>query len=44
MILGINAFNISSGGGITHLKELLDNSDPRKLVLIKLYYGAMKKH
>ena len=28
MILGIDASNISSGGGLTHLKELISNCDP----------------
>jgi glycosyltransferase involved in cell wall biosynthesis len=29
MILGIDATNIRSGGGVTHLVELLNNSEPR---------------
>ena len=29
MIIGIDATNIRSGGGITHLKELLNNSNPK---------------
>lgn len=28
MIIGLDAFNISSGGGITHLKKILEFSDP----------------
>lgn len=28
MILGIDATNIRSGGGLTHLKEILDNGNP----------------
>jgi len=28
MIIGLDAFNISSGGGITHLKNILEFSDP----------------
>lgn len=30
MILGIDAFNLSFGGGVTHLVELLRNADPQK--------------
>ena len=30
MILGIDAFNLSSGGGITHLVELLRTADPAR--------------
>jgi glycosyltransferase involved in cell wall biosynthesis len=30
MILGVDAFNISSGGGVTHLVELLSAADPPK--------------
>ena len=30
MILGIDASNIRLGGGLTHLVELLDASDPVK--------------
>ncbi|AAS70713.1 glycosyltransferase [Leptospira interrogans] len=30
MILGIDASNIKSGGGVTHLKELLGNAKPEK--------------
>jgi glycosyltransferase involved in cell wall biosynthesis len=30
MILGIDAFNISSGGGVTHLVELLSEANPSK--------------
>jgi len=31
MILGIDASNISSGGGLNHLKNLLNCADPKKL-------------
>ena len=30
MILGIDAFNLSFGGGVTHLIELLRNADPQR--------------
>lgn len=30
MILGIDAFNLSFGGGVTHLVEILRNADPHK--------------
>ena len=30
MILGIDAFNLSFGGGVTHLIEVLRNADPQK--------------
>ena len=30
LVLGIDAFNISSGGGLTHLIAILKNADPRK--------------
>lgn len=30
MILGIDASNIRTGGGLTHLKEVLENADPNK--------------
>ncbi|HEY9221965.1 MAG TPA: glycosyltransferase family 1 protein [Lutibacter sp.] len=30
MILGIDASNIRSGGGLTHLKEILENAEPNK--------------
>ncbi len=30
MILGIDAFNLSFGGGVTHLVEVLRNADPQK--------------
>ena len=43
MILGINAFNISSGGGITHLIEFINNSYPKKIVLKKFIYGVVRK-
>ena len=30
MILGIDASNIRAGGGLTHLKEILENADPHQ--------------
>ena len=36
MILGIDASNINQGGGITHIKELIDNFSPKKNSLKKI--------
>ena len=36
MIIGIDASNIRIGGGVTHLKELLDNNNPRNFGLEKI--------
>ena len=34
MRLGIDASNISSGGGIIHLQKILENAEPRKLTMM----------
>ncbi len=36
MIIGIDACNIRSGGGLTHLKEILQHSDPDKQSFTKV--------
>ena len=36
MIIGIDASNIRSGGGLTHLKEILNNSDPEVQLFEKI--------
>ena len=35
MKIGIDATNLGGGGGVTHLKEILDNFDPLKHENIK---------
>lgn len=42
MILGIDAFNISSGGGVTHLVELLRAADPLKHGFTKVVVWSSK--
>lgn len=37
MILAIDASNIRSGGGLTHLKEILSNGDPTKYGIEKVF-------
>ena len=36
MIIGIDAFNISSGGGITHLRNILKFSNPKSHSFTKI--------
>lgn len=43
MILGIDASNIRTGGGITHLKELLSHSNPKKFGFSKIIIWASFK-
>ncbi|MCW7482114.1 glycosyltransferase family 4 protein [Leptospira kanakyensis] len=43
MILGIDASNIRGGGGITHLKEFLDHSDPKKFGFTKVFLWSGSK-
>jgi glycosyltransferase involved in cell wall biosynthesis len=43
MILGIDAFNLSSGGGITHLVELLRAAKPRAQGFERVVLWASKK-
>ena len=37
MKLGIDAFNISSGGGLTHLKEFISAARPEEYGFTKVY-------
>lgn len=43
MILGIDATNIRSGGGLTHLKEILANGDPNKFGINKVVIWSNTK-
>jgi len=47
MIIGIDATNIRGGGGITHLKELLNNSNPQnnnfEKIIIWSSYSTLEK-
>lgn len=43
MILGIDASNIRGGGGVTHLKELLEHADPKKFGFDSVYLWSGKK-
>ncbi len=43
MILGIDAYNLSSGGGITHLVELLRAAQPREQGFERVILWASKK-
>src|ERR1035438_9318900 len=43
MIIGIDASNIRSGGGITHLVELLSRSDPKKHQFEKILIWSSEK-
>lgn len=43
MILGIDASNIKGGGGVTHLKELLENASPAKYGFTKVILWSVKK-
>ena len=42
MILGIDAFNIISGGGLTHLKEFIANAKPTEHGFEKVYIWGSK--
>jgi len=41
MILGIDASNIKDGGGLTHLKELLENVEPRQFGFTKVILWSL---
>jgi glycosyltransferase involved in cell wall biosynthesis len=43
MIVGIDASNIRAGGGVTHLKELLDNSAPSNYSIEKIIVFSSSK-
>ena len=43
MILGIDATNIRSGGGLTHLKEILENGDPNRFGISKVVIWSNTK-
>ena len=43
MILGVSVFNISRGGGLIHLKELLNNSFNNQKSFKKLFYGPIER-
>lgn len=43
LILGIDASNIRSGGGLTHLKEILANGDPNKFGINKVVIWSNTK-
>lgn len=43
MILGIDASNIKSGGGVTHIKELLANAKPEESSFRKVFIWASQK-
>ena len=43
-ILGIDASNISTGGGLTHLVEFLNAAKPPLYGLIKLLFGHLNQH
>ena len=40
MNLGIDASNIRSGGGLTHLVEILENLNPNKFKINKVFVWA----
>ncbi|PJZ61799.1 glycosyltransferase family 4 protein [Leptospira adleri] len=43
MIIGIDASNIKGGGGVTHLKELLENANPAKYGFTKVILWSVTK-
>lgn len=43
MILGIDASNIRAGGGVTHLREIINNGDPQSVGFEKVIVWGGKK-
>ena len=44
MIIGIDATNMSAGGGLTHIQQIIRNAEPQKYGFKKVLIWAPKVH